>query len=244
MRLRRRPIHTLVLLIGVAIAGTTACATAPPSDPLSATVWGYVRLVPKENAALSGGGYGDRRLASVKRFDYSHPRYAVVFAPNAAPADLAPLRMNLQAGPDGAHLEPVLAFAATTQGVSIRNDTGLDQIVSAPGAGWVSRIAAGETTLLEGLDEGELILHVLGGAGSNAPQTATLWIASGRIVQADESGRYVIDALEPGQHELRAWHPRLPPTRSVGFELGRGDVRRLDLEIGVDPADLRRGDAQ
>lgn len=242
-----RPLHRLrrrLAPLSLAALLSACISPAPPSDPLFATVWGYVRLVPKENSSPSAGGYGDRRLATAKRFDYSHPRHAVVFARDAQPVDLDPLQMTLEPGPMGAHLEPALAFAETASGVAIRNDTDRDQIVSAPGAGWVSRIAVGQTTRLEGLDEGELILHVLGGVDSKSPQTATLWIADGRIVQADDSGRYVLDQLAPGHHEFRAWHPRLPPTKTFALELSQGNVHRLDFEIGVDPADLRSGDAQ
>jgi hypothetical protein len=232
----RRSILLRVLL--VLAAGMAACATPPEPDPETATVWGYVRLAPKKDLPGAGGGYGDRRLADVKRFDYSHPRHAIVFTTGRASVSSPPPVVAIREETGRLALDPPFASASRSQGLTIRNETAEPRIVSVPAVGWLRRIDAGGSARLDPDREGELTLHLLGGPASATPPTARIWIAEGLIAEVDASGRYVLGGLPPGAVELRAWHPRLPPTRAFALELSRGDVERLDLEIGVDASDL------
>lgn len=233
-------------IVGIALVACLlcvgACATAPAPDPDAAIVWGQVRLVPKQNAPMGGAGYGDRRLADVKRFDYSQLRFAVVFVPDAPPRNDAPHVLTIRDSSRGPRLEP--AFGATTalRGISIQNETGEEQVVSAPDASWVRRIAPGDSAQVEGLVEGELALHLLGASSRHVPETVLVWVAQGLVAEVDADGRYVIEGLTPGRHGLRAWHPRLPPTPTLELELASGDVERVDLEIGVDVGLSHSGD--
>lgn len=234
-RVRRTIPHSWAV-IGVALI--LSCASAPRPDPQSATIWGYVRLVPKKDVPGAGGGYGDRRLADVKRFDYSHPHYAVVYAPKSAATNLEPVELRIRAGRGGHVMDPPIAFASPEAGLSIRNETNEDQVVSAPALGWIARVEAGGVRHLDAAIEGELTLHVLGGGGNETARKALVWISPGAMVRVEPSGRYVLDGLAPGTHELRAWHPRLPPTRAIALDLTKGEVHREDLAIGVDVGDI------
>src|SRR5262249_46045936 len=54
----------------------------PTAAPGRATLWGYVRLVPREGvhpAAPGGGAYADPRLRDAALVDYSRPGFAVVY---------------------------------------------------------------------------------------------------------------------------------------------------------------------
>lgn len=93
------------------------------------------------------------------------------------------------------------------------------------------KLAPGESASLTSLDEGEVPVYLL---GLPASSSALLWVAPGARVEAGSSGRYTLRGLAPGRHEIRAWHPRMPPGRSVSVEVGQGEVRRVDLEIAID----------
>lgn len=117
-----------VLLLGV----MSACAQTPLPDAGAGTVWGYVTLVPSD-VPEAGGGYGDRRLANVKRVDYSQLKYAVVYAPTSR-RELAPLELRIEdeAG-GGARLAPGLGATSPAAGLRITNTSASERLVSVPG---------------------------------------------------------------------------------------------------------------
>jgi hypothetical protein len=230
-----------VCLTLVAVFGP-GCVSPPEPDPQSATVWGYVRLVPKANAASAGGGYGDRRLANVKRVDYSHTKYAVVFSPTPSAHGRVPLEFVVRRGYGGPQIIPPFASASLAAGIRVRNETDEYQILSAPGAGWLERLAPGQSAEIDELSAGELTVHLLGLPAAKQPISAQVWIAAGIIAEVEPSGRYTIRDLDAGPLQLRAWHPRLPPSAIHEVDLSRGRVQRVDFEIGVDAADLASGE--
>jgi hypothetical protein len=217
----------VALLLGLACA----CAQTPLPDAGMGTVWGYVTLVPTDGASGSGGGYGDRRLANVKRVDYSQLKYAVVYAPTAPRAD-APLELRIEGdGDGGACLEPAFGATSPKTGLRITNTSASERIVSVPEHAWMRKLAAGETVSLDSLDEGEVSIYLLGQPESSS---ARLWVAPGARVDAGASGRYTLRGLSPGRHEIRAWHPRMPPGRPFMIDIREGEVQRVDLEITID----------
>ena len=63
-----------------------------------------------------------------------------------------------------------------------------------------------------------------------------MFVSPGPFVVVATDGRFELDGLSPGRHELLAWHPRFPPTRAW-LELAPDSVVRSDLEMGVDQND-------
>ncbi|MEZ4353191.1 MAG: carboxypeptidase-like regulatory domain-containing protein [Myxococcota bacterium] len=211
------------------------CATAPAPDPGTGTIWGYVRLVPRAGSASSGAGYGDRRLATVKRFDYAHPRFAVVVASTTAPDPDAPALLRVQDTKQGPRLEPTHAATSPDAGLRITNETTRPRILSLPSAGRLIRVEPRESVDLPALAPGEQLVHLLGEA-PNEDTHALVWVAAGARAEIAPSGRYVLRGLPPGRHALEAWHPRLPPSPERVVDVGPGRVERVDIEIGVDLA--------
>lgn len=218
-----------------------SCATAPTADPDSTVLWGELRLVPKSGSQSSGGGYGDRRVADARRVDYSQIQFAVVYAPSARSAAPAPAELVIRATGKGPRIDPHYAATSPAAGLRVSNATTSDQIVSVPGAARLERIAAGESTLITGLAPGESAVHLLGVPERDAASPALVWVAEGVMAVVDSSGRYILRGLAPGRHQVRAWHPRLPPSAIHSVDLTRGSVLRLDLEIGLDPTHAAAG---
>ena len=218
------------------------CATAPIPEPGATLVWGYVRLVPKAGSEALGGGYGDRRLAQVKRVDYSHPRFAVVFARTQADARERSVEIAIREAPRGLHLEPPFASTTPGAGLEITNATTSEQIVSLPEAGRLHRLDPGESVAITGLALGEASVHLLGLPDSDAFEPTRVWVTEGITVEVEQSGRYVLRGLAPGPHRLGAWHPRLPPSPEHEIFLEPDQAARLDIEIGVDAGKPPRGD--
>jgi hypothetical protein len=216
------------IAIALLLAG---CASQPPADPNAAAVWGYVRLAPKSGAAQGGDSYADRRVRNVARFDYAHPKFAVVYAPGTRGQSAGTAALALvDDGRGGARWEPALAALALGERLLLVNRSAQPQVVSAPLATFVGELAPGETVALSPPTGGELEIHALGAPA----RVALVWVAPGAFAVADAAGRYELRGLPPGPVDIRAWHPRLPPSGAHPLEARAGEVMRLDLEIGVD----------
>jgi hypothetical protein len=213
-----------------AAACALACAGAPAPDVGSATVWGYVTLVPKTGAAPSEAAYGDRRVQGATLFDYSHPRFAVVYAPSGPAAPARSHRVVLEPAQRGVRFAPERVAMGSADELTVENRTSETQIVSAPAAGWLHELPPGASAVFRSAASGELEIHALG----TSARPALVWVASGVYAPADSTGRYELRGLEAGSTELRAWHPRLPPSSAHTLMLRAGEVARVDLEIGVD----------
>jgi hypothetical protein len=210
------------------------CATAPAADPDSTVLWGYLRLVPKSGSQASGGSYGDRRVADVKRVDYSQIQFAVVYVPSAGNAAPEPAELVIRGSEAGSRIDPRYAATSPAAGIRVSNATSFAHIVSVPSAARLERLAAGESVLIPQLSPGEASVHLLGVPDGEPTGPAQVWVSEGVIALVDSSGRYTLRGLDPGRHQVRAWHPRLPPSPVHSVELTRGAARRLDLEIGLD----------
>ncbi len=212
------------------------CATAPAADPDSTVLWGYLRLVPKAGSQASGGGYGDRRVAEAKRVDYSQIQFAVVYVPSARSQAPVAAELVIRTSVGGSRIDPRYAATSPAAGIRITNATASQQIVSVPGAARLERIGAGESVFIPGLTPGDSSVHLLGVPEGDATAPAQVWVSEGVMALVDPSGRYILRGLDPGRHQVRAWHPRLPPSPIHAVDLTRGAVLRLDLEIGLDTA--------
>jgi len=232
----------------VAVACLAACARAPAPVAGEALVWGHVTLVPKAGLPAAGGGYGDRRVADVKRVDYARMKFAVVYAPTAPTPDRAPAELTIRAsdghGSAGALLEPAFATTSPAAGLRLTNATAVPRIVSVPAANRAERIAAGASLVIHDLPAGETAVHLLGARADAGDGVTQIWVTEGLATEVDASGRYALRGLAPGAHTLRAWHPRLPPSPPQPVALGPGRVERVDLEIGIDAATDARESAR
>lgn len=218
-------ISTILMVLG--------CVTPPDSDPDAATIWGFVRLVPRAGTSPSEGGYGDRRLAHVKRFDYSRLRYAVINIPHVENPELSATELAIVQTLSGPRILPPIGSADPAAGLRIRNDTDRPQLISVPEADWLGSIEPGLEVRIADLPIGEQTVHLLSAPRESAV-SAQIWVATGLRVEAGSSGRYVIRGLGGGRHEVHAWHPRLPPAPPHSIDVVAGETYRVDLEIGVD----------
>jgi len=209
-----------------------ACAAPPTADSASATAWGYVKLIPKPGLPAAESGYSDRRLHGVQRFDYSHPSFAVVFAPNAPAPPPSARELAIEAGPNGARWSAPVSAIGVNDRLQVANRTEAAQVISAPQLAWLRELAPGEAAELTPSAPGELRLHSLG----SSAQSALVWVAPGAFTLASAAGRYELRELPPGVIDLRAWHPRLPEAAAPNRTIEAGAVVRIDLEIGVEQA--------
>ncbi|MEZ4330447.1 MAG: carboxypeptidase-like regulatory domain-containing protein [Myxococcota bacterium] len=237
-------IDRLVRALAAAPLLVLACAKPPLPEAGSTVIWGYVRLVPKAGTEASGGGYGDRRLAEVRRIDYSEMKFAVVFAPDVRSERTEPVELVIRDGGGGPRLDPPFASTSPVAGLRVRNASATDQIVSIPEADRIARLAPGESRTIDTLQPGELAVHLLGIHDARPPQPTHVWVTEGATAIADRSGRYELRGLAPGPHTLRAWHPRLPPSPAHRLELERDSVVRHDLEIGLDVSSMPPAEAR
>jgi len=207
------------------------CAGTPDSPaPGRSRVFGTLRLVPHEgvpHSAGGGGSYGSRRLADTELVDYSTPGFAVVYVDEGAqPGGTASIAVR------DTLVEPRLEPSALAVGaggrIVLENASRTSHIVSYPAARLVRRLEPGGRIEIPVPQAGEQGLFLL-----DVPDaTATLFAAPGRHAVVSTSGAFVLDDLEPGAVEVRAWHPRFPPVRRQ-VELTADASLRVDLEMGV-----------
>jgi hypothetical protein len=212
-----------------------ACAAAPTlQDPTRSGVYGYLRLVPHAGTAAPAtagapsGAYADRRYADADLVDYSKPGFAVVYLDRGAGRGAQELRIAIRAGASGVELVPGDGAIAVGGTLRIENRDAEPRVVTVPGAGVLRAIAPGDALDVPAREPGLLEVFV-----PDAPAAAArVFVAPGPFAPVRESGRFELLEVAPGARQLRTWHPRFPPTER-GVELAPGEVRRVDLEVGV-----------
>jgi hypothetical protein len=226
------------------LLGLSACASHP-SVPATGrgAAWGYVRLVPREGLPAQTGrsaSYGDRRLAGVELVDYSRPGFVVVYdAEGRAAGTTETLRLAVRDGVSGPRLDPAHGALRAGGAIEVVNQAGDAHVVSCPGAGLVRRLEPGAALHVDVPTPGEWPVFLL-----DAPQDPVrIFATPGAFSVVSEAGRFELADLEPGRHELAAWHPRFPPTTAT-IEVQPGEVVRVDLELRVDHRGLEVGDAR
>ena len=231
----RRPLDRL----GAALlaAAALACATAhqaPPPGPGTGAVQGVLRLVPREGVTPVKPGaspYGNRRMADVTFVDYSKPGFAVVYvAEGASPGGTAEL--SIRSTGVRTRLDPAHAAVGTGGHISIRNASGAPHVLSVPGIGMLQRLDPGQQVEVPVSQAGEQSLYLL-----DVPRSeSVVFVAPGPFTVVAEDGRFQLNGLAPGEHQLKAWHPRFPPAQA-SLRIADGSTAHLDLDMGVDQRD-------
>ena len=223
-----RPIFAVFAALLCACAGT---GSAP--IPGKAHVFGTLSLVPHAGVEVpkaSAGSYGSVRMRDVELVDYSKPGFAVVYAAeNARPGGAA--KIEIRDTKIEPRFEPAELAIGAGGHLTIVNGTGDSHLLSYPAAGIFQRLKSGDSLELDVPGEGEQRIFLVDVLSADA----TLFVAPGGYTVVSTSGDYELRNLEPGEAELRAWHPRFPPAlRRVALT---PDARvRVDIQMGVDVA--------
>ena len=220
----------------VLAAAVAACASQAPAPPIAGTgtVWGYLRLVPREGVTPVKPGaspYADRRMADVEFVDYSKPGFAVVYVDEGrSPAGAA--QLEIRTSGVRTRLDPTHAAVGAGGVLMVSNASGAAHVLSAPALQLVRRLEPGQQVEIAVPNAGEQSLFLL-----DVPRSeATVFVSPGPFVVVSADGRFELSGLAPGSHTLLAWHPRFPPARAP-LQIEPDSVVQLDLEMGVDQRD-------
>jgi len=217
-------------LLSPLLLALAACASGPEAAaPGTATVWGSLKLVPREGVTPAKPGsssYGDRRMRDVEMVDYTHPGFAVVFV-EAEPLPTGRVDIAIRTS-RVTRFEPAMAAAGAGASLVIENASEEAHVLSYPAAGLIRRLAPGETVELPIARAGEQGLFLL----DQVDAAATLFAAPGPFAVISSTGGFELRGLAPGRYDVRAWHPRFPPA-AQSVELAAGSRVQLDIEVGV-----------
>jgi hypothetical protein len=226
--MRRRALWTA--LVALVLTGGLACAGAGSAPaPGKSRVFGSLRLVPHAGAPLpsGGGAYGSLRLRDAGLVDYSTPGFAVVFV-NAGSKPGGSALVTIRDTHVEPRLEPDHLAIGDGGRITVVNASATPHILSYPAAKLVRRLAAGERFEMAVPAAGEQGLFLL-----DVPEASTtVFAAPGPFAVVSTAGEYDLRDLDPGDVELRAWHPRFPPV-AQRLELAPDASLRVDLDMGV-----------
>jgi hypothetical protein len=217
------------------LAAVLGCASAPTAapEPGTGTVWGYLRLVPREGFTPSKPGaspYADRRLRDVVFVDYTKPGFAVVYRDGASPRGDA--QLTIRARGVRTRLDPEQIAVGLGGTLRVENADAVAHVLSAPSIGLIRRLEPGQHAQVELAAAGELSLFLLDVARSEA----SVFVAPGPFAVIAQDGRFELSGLAPGPQKLFAWHPRFPPV-SASLDVAPDTRVRIDLEMGVEHHD-------
>jgi hypothetical protein len=218
-----------------------ACASAPPAPSHGrGTLFGDLRLVPHAGVTMPDAGdptYQDRRMRDTRIVDYSQPGFAVVYL-DGQPATGERVDVSIRANDFETRLEPRWLALAAGGTVALHNTTGEAHTVSCPSLSLVARVGPGESLEISAKTAGAHSIFLL-----DRPQVESgFFAAPGPYAVLTRDPRFELRDLPPGRAELRAWHPRLPPTARA-VEVVADSVVRVDLEMGVDRSTPETSDA-
>ncbi len=221
------------LLLAAAALG---CATQAPAPPIAGTgtVWGHLRLVPREGVTpvkAGGSPYGNRRMSDVEFVDYSKPGFAVVYLDTGS-SPAATAQLVIRTTGVRTRLDPPHAAVGAGGLIVVANASGAAHVLSAPAMGLVHRLEPGQQVEIAVPLAGEQSLFLLDVARSEA----TVFVAPGPFAVVSADGRFELGGLAPGGHTLHAWHPRFPPARA-SLQLAPDSVVHLEIEMGVGQRD-------
>jgi hypothetical protein len=235
-----RPRGRLGAALLAAAALACAAAQAPPPRPGTGAVQGVLRLVPREGVTPVKPGasaYANRRMADVTFVDYSKPGFAVVYvAEGASPSGTAELAIRSTGV--RTRLDPAYSAVGAGGRIAVRNDSGAPHVLSVPGIGMLQRLDPGQQVEVPASQAGEQSLYLL-----DIPRSeSVVFVSPGPFTVVREDGRFQLNGLAPGDHQLMAWHPRFPPARA-SLRIAEGSIAHLDLDMGVDQRDDVHGSA-
>jgi len=230
----RRPLHRLGAALLAAAALACATTQAPPPGPGTGAVQGTLRLVPREGVTPVKPGaspYANRRMADVTFVDYSKPGFAVVYVTQgASPGGTAELAIRTTGV--RTRLDPAHAAVGAGGRIAVRNDSSAPHVLSLPGIGMLQRLDPGQRVEIPVSQAGEQSLYLL-----DVPRSeSVVFVSPGPFTVVAEDGRFQLNGLAPGDHELMAWHPRFPPAHA-SLRIADGSIAHLDLDMGVDQRD-------
>jgi hypothetical protein len=211
----------------VAVAG---CAGTPGvSAPDRSAAWGYIELVPREGLDTSGArAYGDRRVGQAELVEASRPGSVVVYLSEGEATSSRNHALRIVDGRVRTHFEPAFLAVRAGDSLEIENASESPRLLSSPIAGLLRRLAPGQRLRVEMQESGEYELFVLDGVGASS----VIFVAPGPLAVSNDTGRYVIEDIAPGRHQLHTWHPRFPPTMQ-SIDLPAGIAQRVDIRLGV-----------
>lgn len=226
-----RPRVGQLLLLNFLVLGS--CAGAPPA-PASGrgTLWGRISLIPHEGVTpvtRDPGVYGDHRLRDVEFVDYGRIDFAVVYL-EQGPAPGGTLGVTLEPAVVG-HPKLVPRLGAVGQGgrVQVRNSDTRPHPLSCPRARWIRSLGPSEEASFVAGDPGEAEIFVL-----DVPEMAAkFFVSPGPFARVSKDGRWEMRDLDPGERELRVWHPRFPPEHRT-IRVVADAVERVDVNLTVE----------
>jgi hypothetical protein len=226
MRKLGRPWRCSAVAFATALAGCVH--VPPPPAPGTGTLWGYVRLVPRPGVTpgkAGGAAYLDRRLRDVKFVDYHRPGFVVVHLGDGAVSGTA--RVTIEPTNLGPAFTPPYTAVGDHSVIVVENRDRSAHTLASAELGLLHRVAPGAELEIR-VGPGAAHIHLL-----DVPSAEALVYGSpGPYAVVSTEGRWELRDLRPGTRMIHAWHPRFPAT-VCQVTVGTGEVRQVDLEIGV-----------
>lgn len=222
--------HGISLLAGMAFLAGCASVHPPAVTPGTGTLWGYVRVVPREGVTpgkKDESTYADRRMRDVQFVDYSRPGFAVVYLEGAPPPS-GTGRVAIQPSLFGPRFDPRYSVIGAGATLTLRNSDRVAHTVSCPPASLVRTLAPGDEVAIPSSAAGALPLFLL-----DTPDVeATIFVSPGPYTVVSDDGRWELRDVGPGKLRLEAWHPRFPPTARE-IDVTPNVAQHVDLQLGV-----------
>lgn len=219
----------LFLLLSQFLSPIAVGAEAGSGGMDGASLWGRVRLVPREGVTpgVSGdGAYGDRRLRDAAFVDYEHPGFMVVYLDTgASPRGVATLRIERTRW--SARLSPLNSAVGVGGSIRLLNNDAETHVLSCPAVGILVVLGPGRSRVLLADTAGLLDIYLL----DAGPDPAKVFVAPGPFCVATD-GKWRLIGLPIGAARLHAWHPRFPESVS-DVDIISGANTPLNIEISV-----------
>ncbi len=215
----------VITLLLTGCTTTTSPKTHPEPSPGMSNVWGYARMVAPDEVpdALAPD---EAQFSEFELTRYEKPSFAVVYLENGTP-NTEPVQLTIS-NESGVCLSPHFCAMGEGADLIIKNETTQACTLSSPEQGLLIQIGPRSETQFTAGTSGSFELFPI----RNPEQGAKVFVAPGPFSVLDDQGQWSLRDVDPGQHNLRAWHPRLPQTEGK-IHLNVGETQRVDLEMGI-----------